>query len=124
MVLCCAESKRLRYFWEGVRDKLLRCYQPVRCLRHERAVMKGDHGKLAVPIGRDPGPNYAIGAETCSCTITHLPSFFSQITVQRKFPISTFPAFVVISSFTVAVPHTRSPCWCMAASSLTVNFAL
>src|SRR6266571_965387 len=69
------------------------------------------------------GRIYPIGAETCSCTITHLPSSFSQITVQRKFPISTFPAFVVISSFTVAVPHARSPCWCMAASSLTVNFA-
>src|ERR1700736_455918 len=80
--------------------------------------------RLALHIGGDPRPNYPIGTETCSCTITHLPSSFTQITVQRKFPISTFPAFVVISSFTVAVPHARSPCWCRAASSLTVNFAL
>src|ERR1700694_1691453 len=80
--------------------------------------------RLVVHIGREPWPNYPRGAETCSCTITHLPSSFSQITVQRKFPISTFPALVVISSFTVAVPHARSPCWCSAASSLTVNLAL
>src|SRR6202049_2843949 len=84
---------------------------------------QGDYG-LPWDGGGDPWPNYPSGAETCSCTIIHLPSSFSQITVQRKFPISTLPAFVVISSFTVAVPHARSPCWCMAASSLTVNFAL
>jgi len=94
-------------------------------MRHERAVTSKEITEgLAVLMGRDPWPDYSIGAETCSCTITHLPSSFSQITVQRKVPISTFPAFVVISSFTVAVPHARSPCWCMAASSLTVNFAL
>src|SRR5260370_41967432 len=90
----------------------------------ESSLQQGDYGRLAVHIGRDHWPNYPIGAETCSCTITHLLSCFSQITVQRKFPISTLPALLVISSFTVAVPHARSPCWCMAASSLTVNFAL
>ena len=79
-----------------------------RCTRRQSKHEQGDYGRLAVHIGRDPRPHYPIGAETCSCTITHLPFSFSQITVQRKFPNSTFPAFVVISSLTVAVPHTKA----------------
>src|SRR5260370_6720456 len=67
-----------------------------------------------------PRPHYPIGAETCSCTITHLPFSFSQITVQRKFPSSTFPAFAVISSLTVAGAHYRAPWWVLGTSPFAV----
>src|ERR1700733_791008 len=70
------------------------------------------------------GHPYCVGADTCSCTISHLPSWFSKTTVQRKFPISTLPAFVVISSLIVAVAQTKSPWEWMAASSFIVNLAL
>src|SRR5580658_524413 len=67
---------------------------------------------------------YCSGSETCSCTISHLPSWFSNTPVQRMLVISILPAFVVISLFTVAVAQTKSPWGWMARSSFKVNFAL
>src|SRR6266850_6083634 len=63
------------------------------------------------------------GTEKCSCTISHLPERFSQITVCRPSTSTDSPVFFLPDKWKVTVVHATLPRRVALRSPRVVNFA-